>query len=381
MRFIHTSDWHLGRAFHGARLIEDQSFVLDQLVRLVKDAEVDALLVSGDVYDRSVPPVEAVELLDDVLNRIVRGLDVPVFMIAGNHDSPERISFASDFLREQGLHVFGTLSDIGVVQLRDRHGPIEVIGIPYADPAQVREAGLGDDVRDHDAAMEALVGEYNKRRKADRVVLLAHAFVSGGKESESERRLSVGGTGEVGGVRFKGFTYVALGHLHRPQAVGGPGLSYSGSILKYSFSEAGDRKGARVVDVGSEGELKVEFIELKPRHDLRCIEGRFNDLLEARDDAESREAYLEITLTDRGPILDAMERLRKVYPNVLNIRRPAIELDEGRAVETVDPRKVDRAELFATFFEQVTGKKPTKKEMKAFSSILSEVDRETGAGR
>jgi exonuclease SbcD len=347
MRFIHTSDWHLGRAFHGARLIEDQSFVLDQLVRLVKDAEVDALLVSGDVYDRSVPPVEAVELLDDVLNRIVRGLDVPVFMIAGNHDSPERISFASDFLREQGLHVFGTLSDIGVVQLRDRHGPIEVIGIPYADPAQVREAGLGDDVRDHDAAMEALVGEYNKRRKADRVVLLAHAFVSGGKESESERRLSVGGTGEVGGVRFKGFTYVALGHLHRPQAVGGPGLSYSGSILKYSFSEAGDRKGARVVDVGS----------------------------------EAREAYLEITLTDRGPILDAMERLRKVYPNVLNIRRPAIELDEGRAVETVDPRKVDRAELFATFFEQVTGKKPTKKEMKAFSSILSEVDRETGAGR
>ncbi len=381
MRFIHTSDWHLGRVLHGARLIEDQAFVLEQLVALVKDAEVDALLVSGDIYDRSVPPVEAVELLDDVLNRIVRGLDVPVFMISGNHDSPERLSFASDFLREQGLHVFGTLSDIRVVQLRDRHGPIEVVGIPYADPAQVRDAGLGDDVRDHDAAMEALVRECSLRRKATRVVVLAHAFISGGKESESERRLSVGGTGEVGGVRFKGFTYVALGHLHRPQAVGGLGLSYSGSILKYSFSEADDRKGVRVVDIGSGGEPKVEFVELAPRHDVRCMSGRFNQLLETKDDPESREAYLEITLTDRGPILDAMERLRKVYPNVLNIRRPAIELDEGRAVETVDPRKVDRTELFATFFEQVTGKKPTKKEMKAFSSILSEVDRETGDGR
>ena len=263
-----------------------------------------------------------------------------------------------------------------VVRFEDSHGPIDVIGIPYAEPAEVRAAGMGEDIEDHDAAMEALVGECNRLRGSDRMIVLAHAFVSGGKESESERRLTVGGPGEVAGSRFKGFTYVALGHLHRPQSASGQGVSYSGSILKYSFSEVADTKGVRVIDIDCDGNRRIEFVEIVPRHDVRCMKGRFERLLKPGGDRTSREAYLEITLTDRGPILNAMERLRKVYPNVLNIRRPGIEPGAGRAIETVDPRRVDRIELFSTFFEQVTGGRPTAKEMKAFTSVLSDVAEE-----
>ena len=373
MRFIHTSDWHLGRVFHGVRLIDDQAFVLDRLVDLTKEVAPDAVLIAGDVYDRSVPPVEAVALLDDVLNRIVRGLRVPVVMISGNHDSPQRLSFASDLLKQQGLHVFGTLSDMDVVRFGDSRGPVDVIGVPYADPAEVRAEGMGDGIEDHDAAMEALVGVCNRLRGSDRMIVLAHAFVSGGKESESERRLTVGGTGDVAASRFKGFTYVALGHLHRPQTAGGRRVAYSGSILKYSFSEVSDTKGVRVVDIDDDGDHHFEFVELAPRHDVRCIKGRFEALLKFGGDLTSRDDYLEVTLTDRGPILDAMERLRRVYPNVLNIRRQGIEPGPDRSMEAFDPRRVDRIELFSAFFEQVTGGKPTAKEMKAFRGVLDEV--------
>jgi len=378
MRFLHTSDWHLGRVFHGVRLTEDQAHALDQIEALVKDAKPDILLVSGDIYDRSVPPVEAIELLDDFLEKIVRGHNVPVVMIAGNHDGPERMSFASEFLRDQDLHILGSIGDVNPVLFEDRHGSVDVFGIPYSEPAEVRNAGIADDCMDHDAAMAAVVAQCLERRSSKRSIALAHAFVSGGKVSDSERRLSVGGTGEVKRPRFRGFDYVALGHLHRPQTAGSEDIRYSGSLLKYSFSEANDTKGVILGDIGSRGNIEIEFIEIAPLHDVRCLKGKFKDLSKPTGTKKSRSDYVEITLTDRGPILDAMDRLRKIYPNLLNIRRPNLLMGDETRIETPDPRKVDHMEMFSSFFEQVTGGKLSTKEKKAFASVLKQVEDEEG---
>ena len=378
MRFIHTSDWHLGRVYYGLRLTDDQAYALAQIEDVVKDTKPDVLLVSGDIYDRSVPPVDAVDLLDDFLQRIVREHKVPVVLIAGNHDGPARMSFASQFLSDQDLHIVGTLDEIAPIVIEDKHGPVEIFGIPYADPPEVRNAHIGEDVRDHDAATEAVMSACLKRRSSDRAIALAHAFVSGGKVSESERRLSVGGTGEVRRSRFKGFDYVALGHLHRPQTAGAETIRYSGSLLKYSFSEAGDKKGVIIGEIDAKGSVTTEFTGLDPLHDVRCISGKFKDLNKPTGTKKSREDYLEITLTDRGPILDAMERLRKIYPNLLNIRRPNLQMGDDIRLDTPDPRKVDHIEMFSSFFEQVTGGKMSQKEKKAFADILKEVHDEIG---
>jgi len=376
MKFIHTSDWHLGRTFHGVQLVEDQAFALDQLEEVVKDEKPDVLLVSGDIYDRSVPPVDAVELLDDFLLRIVRGLGVTVVMIAGNHDSPERLSFASRLLQDQGLHLFGVLSTMAPVIVEDAHGPVRIFGIPYAEPAEVRDAGFGEDVRTHDAAIQVLADKCLAQKSNDRMITLIHAFVAGGKESESERRLSIGGAGEVQGDRLQDFDYIALGHLHRPQKINGKKAQYSGSLLKYSFSEEKDRKGVIVGEMNDKGSVNTKFIEIIPKHDVRRLEGLFKNFEKPTGDRKSREDYLEITLTDRGPVLDAMERLRKFYPNLLNIRRRNLDTDAAIPAKQINIQKVDRMELFSSFFTQVTGEKLTRQEESALSGVLREVEKE-----
>ncbi|HSI34210.1 MAG TPA: exonuclease SbcCD subunit D, partial [Tepidisphaeraceae bacterium] len=355
MRFIHTADWHLGRLFHGVHLTEDQRYALLQLVDLVRETKPDAVLVAGDIYDRAIPPPEAVDLLDEVLCKIVLEAKVPVVLIAGNHDSPHRLNFGSRLLKDNRLYVTGQMTAaIRPVTFADAFGEVRVYPVPYAEPATVREA-LGDGAGPcvcHDSAMREVCGRIRAGHEGGRSIMVGHAFVMGGAECESERPLSVGGAGTVAAGHFAGFDYVALGHLHAPQTIwngerreasndgstptpvesdrGASLVSrsiatqvrYSGSLLKYSFDEADQAKGVYVVEMDGDGRCAVESIHLTPKRDVRRVSGTMADLLAGDGDGKSRDDYVEVTILDDGPVIDPVGRLRQVYPNVMQIKRP-----------------------------------------------------------
>ncbi|SDP31361.1 Exodeoxyribonuclease I subunit D [Ralstonia sp. 25mfcol4.1] len=353
MRFLHTADWHLGRLFHARSLIEDQAHVLDQFVALVRDVRPDAVLIAGDVYDRAVPPPEAVALLDDVLARIVVEAGVPVVMIAGNHDSAQRLDFGARMLAARGLHVAGrTGPEAACVSLRDAHGEVRIYALPYAEPAVVRDA-LGVELSSHEAALGAQLDAIRASHPAGvRAVAVGHAFVVGGAVSESERPLSVGGSGAVGADLFHGFDFVALGHLHRPQTIG-ERIHYAGSLLKYSLSEADHHKTVSLVELDGKGAVRIEPIALKPRRDLRILTGELAALVEAGLADARRDDYVYAVLTDTGALLDPMARLREAYPNALAIER-AILARSGQAGEAGRRmRELDTGSLFANFFREV----------------------------
>jgi DNA repair protein SbcD/Mre11 len=426
VKLIHTADWHLGRLFFGLHLTADQEHVLAQFVDLVADVRPHAVLLAGDVYDRAVPPPEAVALLGDVLERVVLGLGVPVVMIAGNHDSPDRLGFAAALLRERGLVVAGPLGrQPASLAIQDEHGPVVVHALPFAEPAVAR--AVYDDATLHDQA--AAVGRGVQAARAAtpagaRSVLVTHAFVAGGLQSESERPITVGGTGAVPADLFSSFDYVALGHLHRPQALsasaasgdgtasavsdgeGAPAaavpasetlstadgaraagseataapprrrLRYSGSLLKYSFDETAQRKSVSVIEIGAAAAepdglatLRVEEVPLTPRHDVRRIDGLLKDLLAGAAGDDARHDYVEAVLRDAGALYDAMGRLRSGYPNALNICLPELLAEGSQQRRRPDPRKVNDLELFAAFMEHVGGRPPSDQESAVFVEV------------
>ena len=377
MRFLHTADWHLGRLFHGHSLIEDQAWVLDRLVELVREARPDAVLIAGDVYDRAVPPAEAVSLLDDTLARIVIGEGVPVVLIAGNHDSPERIGFGSRLFAGGGLTMAGrSAAEVVQAEFEDAHGRVIVHALPYIEPAVARDV-LAAEVPDHATAMRELCARARAAHPPGaRAVLLAHAFVIGGTESESERPLSVGGSGAVPAACFDGFDYVALGHLHRPQTVGESRIRYSGSLLKYSLSEAGHEKSVSLVEIDAQGGVTVEAVPLGARHDLRRVKGELAALVAAGEADPAREDYVFATLTDPGALLDPVARLREVYPNVLGCERSVLLAAGGAQVARARRRELDVSALFDDFFHEVTGESLDDAARHAVEEVLEEAERD-----
>lgn len=433
VRFIHTADWHLGRVFLGVHLTEDQAHLLDQFVELARSARPDAVIIAGDIYDRAVSPPEAIALLDDNLCRLVLDVGTRVILIAGNHDGPERLSFGSRLLGRQNLHVVGSLAGmVAPLVFEDRNGAVQVFPIPYSDPAVAREwlggvdastdCVVGGDVdsgpRDHDQAMRTVLTRVRARNgdaaqaqvavtSGPRSILVTHAFVAGATPSESERPLTVGGAGTVDAAAFEGFSYVALGHLHRPQQSGADNIRYAGSLLKYSFDEADHTKTVDVVELAGDGTFSRESVPLRPRHDVRRISGRFADLLRGvvspaeptapagavapigpADAASvgSPDDYLLVTLLDEGPVLDAMARLREIYPNILRVGRPDELGSTGSAGSTAAGsaaasgagdirRAMTERDLFRAFFTDVTGAELTADEQSALDGVIEEVRR------
>jgi exonuclease SbcD len=371
MRFIHTADWHLGRLFHGVHLTADQEFALRQLIQLVRDAKPDALIIAGDVYDRPVPPPDAVKLLDDVLSELVLDVGVPVLLIAGNHDSPGRLNFGKRLLAGRKLYVSGVVTHpCEPLVLNDAHGAVEFFALPYAEPGMVRECLGCAEVVDHDSAMKHALEAIRSRNGHDtRKVLVAHAFVAGGAECESERPLSVGGAGTVDPAHFAGFDYVALGHLHAPQIIRAAGegqfVRYSGSLLKYSFDEADQRKAVYVVEMDAQGRCTCESVPLTPRRDVRRVRGLMADVLQL----PRSEDYIEVILQDDGPVLDAVVKLREVFPNVLHLRREAKETSANGAPERpkIDARR--HRELFKGFFAHATGEELSAEQEAAYVAV------------
>lgn len=375
MRFIHTADWHLGRLMHGRHLTEDQSHVLDQLVALARDFRPAALLISGDVYDRPVPPAEAVALLDDFLSRMVLDLNIQVLAIAGNHDSPSRLEFGSRVLAGRGLHLFGTFDpERATIILSDEFGPVAFSAVPFAEPAVVREVLADDSIRDHETAVREMIRRARAAQpEVERSVVLAHVFVVNASATESERPLSVGGADTVQSSHFMDFQYGALGHLHRPQTAGAAHLRYSGSLLKYSFSEASDTKGVNLVEMDAQGACRVEHVPLIPRRDVRKITGLLKDILKGPGPGESPDDYLMVSLLDSGAVFDSIGKLREIYPNVLHVERPCFA-DSARGCRNhADHRKLNDADLFADFFARVTGEELGSERAAAYEEVVDKL--------
>ena len=333
VRLLHTSDWHLGRSFHRVGMLGAQAAFVDSLVETVRSERVDVVLVAGDVYDRALPGVDVVALLDDTLARLA-GAGATVVLSSGNHDSPTRLGFASRLLERAGVHVRTDPAGCGrPVLLEDRHGPVALYPLPYLEPALVAgslglPAGSG---RSHEAvlgaATAAVRADLAARPAGTRSVVAAHAFVVGGQPSDSERDISVGGVGSVPAGVFAGVDYVALGHLHGRQVLAGPGggavegsVRYSGSPLAYSFSEAGHVKGSWLVELGAGGVEAVEAVEAPVPRPLAVLRGDLEELLADPALEADRGSWCQVTLTDGQRPRDAMSRLRVRFPHTVELR-------------------------------------------------------------
>lgn len=319
MKFFHLADLHLGKRVNGFSMLEDQAHILRQILAILDDEQPDGVLIAGDVYDKSVPSVEAVGLLDDFLTEL-RARGVPVLLISGNHDSPERLAFGGRVMDSCGIHISPVYDGaLAPVTLHDEFGPVHVWLLPFVKPAHVCRWFPGADIESYtDAVAEAIA--HMDIDTAARNVLVTHQFVTGGTRSGSEE-LSVGGTDNVDSGVFAPFDYVALGHLHGAQHIGRETIRYAGSPLKYSFSEARQHKSVTVVTLGEKGDVQVRTVALTPLRELREIRGSYDELT-ARSFYEHttyRSDYLHLILTDEQDVFDAMSRLRTIYPYLMTL--------------------------------------------------------------
>ena len=378
MKFIHTSDWHIGRQFHSVSLLDDQRHVLDQIVAHIKDEAVDAVIIAGDIYDRSVPPAAAVSLLDEMLNTICSDLGVPVLLIPGNHDGAERLRFGSNQLSQAGLHIMADLDQITQPVVLSKNGcDVSFYGIPYNDPESVRNH-FSVDVSSHDEAHQYLVEQIDSVKAANNInVLISHCFIDGAEESESERPLSIGGADRVSVEPFKSFDYVELGHLHNPQYKGEEHIRYSGSILKYSFSEQRQQKGVTLVEMQADGLKSTKHLDLKPLRDMRILEGELEDLLKQGLTDPNKHDYLLIRLTDQNAILEPMAKLRQVYENVLHIEKTWLQ-ESGDLQVNRDKLKRGELEMFQDFFKQVSNQELSPEQYQAIANIITNISTHEG---
>ncbi|GAA3402116.1 exonuclease SbcCD subunit D [Paenibacillus hodogayensis] len=388
MKFIHTADWHLGKLVQGVYMTEDQRHVLGQLVETVERERPDAVVIAGDLYDRAIPPTDAVDLLDELLERIVVDLNTPVLAISGNHDSPDRLDFATRIMEGRGLHLAGQLkAEHKPVVLRDEHGEVHVHLVPYADPAQVRYILKDEAIRTHDEAMQAIVARIEASMDpAARHILVGHAFVTPGGEpqsntSDSERPLSIGGAEHVRAEHFGKFHYVALGHLHQAHYVLGEHIRYAGSPLKYSISEETHRKCFYIVELDGQGIVSLERKELLPLRDMRRVVGTIEEI-EGHDICGD---YAFVTLTNDDPVLFPMEKVRAIYPNALFVERRSASmaaiLAAGEAAAGAagkGRREADPLELFAAFYEEVKGAALDEDKKRLFADTYEQLLREEG---
>ncbi len=375
MRFLHTADWHLGRSFNSASLVDDQAHVLDQLIDLATRERVDAVVIAGDIYDRAVPPADAVSLLDDVLARLVLGAGIRVVLIAGNHDSPDRVGFGGRVAEKQGLVLRGTLAHLAPVVFDDAFGQVALHPLPFVEPAFARRLPGVEDAHDHQSAVASVMALLRAQWvPGQRNVLVGHAFVAGGSESDSERPLSVGGSGAVSAATFAGYDYVALGHLHRPQMVGSERVQYAGSLLKYSFNEVDHVKSVSLVEVAEAGAINVQRVALTPRRDLRIVKGTLAELLAAPRADAARHDYLRAVLTDRDPVLDPIGRLREVYPNVLELQFARDENTvAGPRQPAADHRQRSPEDLFRAFHRDMLAEEIDAPSLQVFNAVAQSV--------
>ena len=410
MRFLHTADWHLGRIFYGQYLTDDQAHVLEnQFFSILKDEKIDGILLAGDVFDRAVPPIEAIELWDSIITRLAMDYKVPLFVVSGNHDGAERLEVGRSMLSQSGIHIWGSPHHaLQPFEFEGSDGKIAICPMPFSEPRRIGDSlGLGTTASktvDIDMTEDSLFSYvetneqepvslnlhnydqmyqawsdylYKQVPKGMRSIAISHAFVMGGDVGGSERTLSIGGSEQVSPQVFKDFQYTALGHLHGPQRMGADYIRYSGSPLKYSFDEHTQKKSFIIVDMDTKGQVDISTIPVEAKRDVVILEGYFEDLLNNKElQAKHKDDYVQARLLDTMPIMDGMAKLRQVYHRCMTIdlvgrvATPMADMDEAVFKE------LNERELFNQFAETVWKEPLTEREQQYINSVWDRILKE-----
>ena len=410
MRFLHTADWHLGRIFYGQYLTDDQAHVLEhQFFTILKEEKIDGILLAGDVFDRAVPPIEAIELWDSIITRLAMDYKVPLFVVSGNHDGAERLEVGRSMLSESGIHIWGSPHHaLQPFEFEGFDGRVAICPMPFSEPRRIGDAlGLNSseskpvdtdmtddtlfsyvDDKDQEAVALNLHNYdqmyqawsdylYKQVPKQMRSIAISHAFVMGGEVGGSERTLSVGGSEQVSPHVFKNFHYTALGHLHGLQRMGADHIRYSGSPLKYSFDEHAQKKSFTIIDMDTNGKVDISTIPVEAKRDVVILEGYFEDLLNNTAlQTKHKDDYVQARLLDTMPIMDGMAKLRQVYHRCMTIelagRIATPVVDMGDAVF----KELNERELFNQFAETVWKNPLTEREQQYINSVWNRILKE-----
>jgi len=400
MRFLHTADWHLGRIFYGQYLTEDQAHVLEnQFFSILKDEKIDGILLAGDIFDRAVSPIEAIELWDSIITRLAMDYKVPLFVVSGNHDGAERLEVGRSMLSQSGIHIWGSPHHaLQPFEFEGSDGKIAICPMPFSEPRRIGDAlGFGSanissetiqhlvahnesglNLHNYDQMYQAWSNHLrNQVPKGMRSIAISHAFVMGGDVGGSERTLSIGGSEQVSPQVFKDFHYTALGHLHGPQRMGADYIRYSGSPLKYSFDEHTQKKSFTIVDMNTKGQVDISTIPVEAKRDVVILEGYFEDLLNNKElQAKHKDDYVQARLLDTMPIMDGMAKLRQAYHRCMTIdlvgrvATPMADMDEAVFKE------LNERELFNQFAETVWKEPLTEREQQYINSVWDRILKE-----
>lgn len=381
MRFLHTADLHIGKRVNEFSMLEDQEYILRQILKTADKEQVEAVLIAGDVYDKQVPSAEAVRLFDWFLTQL-NSRKLPVFVIGGNHDSVERLSFGAQIMEESGVYLTQSYDGKVVpVRLEDEYGPVNLWMLPFLKPAMVKRFFPEQDIVTYQDALETLIGNMELNRE-ERNLLIAHQFVTGAVTGGSEDSVEVfvGGVENVDASVFADFDYVALGHIHRAQSAGGEQIRYSGTPLKYSFSEIRHEKSVTIAELKEKGSLTVHQEPLKPLHDMREIRGSYEELvLRENYQGTDLEDYLHVILTDENDIPDVIGRLRSIYPNIMKL-----DYDNQRTRRNQELMKEEAAveqspmELLGQFFSQQNNQEMSPEQTEYARTLMETIRKEEG---
>ena len=369
MKFIHLSDLHLGKRVNEFSMIEDQKYILTKIINIIDEEKPDGIIIAGDVYDRSVPTEEAMQLWDDFLNRLAKR-NLQVFAISGNHDSAVRFSDHNKLVETAGVHLSPVYDgEVLPFTLEDKNGKLNIYMLPFIKPVNVKQFFPEEEISDYTDAMRVAISHMNIDEN-ERNILIAHQFVTGATRCESEE-IIVGGLDNVDASVFDAFDYVALGHIHGKQKIGRDTVRYCGTPLKYSFSEKDHKKSVTVVEFGKKGEVEIREMPLIPMHDLREIRGTYDELVAKKNyEGTALDDYIHAVLLDEEDVMDAMGKLRVIYPNLMKLSYDNKRTKENRVISDArDVEKKSPIELFEEFYE-LQNNQPMSEEQKAFTLDL-----------
>lgn len=410
MRFLHTADWHLGRIFYGQYLTDDQAHVLEhQFFTILKEEKIDGILLAGDVFDRTVPPIEAIELWDSIITRLAMDYKVPLFVVSGNHDGAERLEVGRSMLSRSGIHIWGSPHHaLQPFEFESSDGKVAICPMPFSEPRRIGDAlglsaseskpvdteaedSLFSYVESNEQESESIFNLHNYDQmyqawsdylyqqvpKGMPSIAISHAFVLGGEVGGSERTLSVGGSEQVSPHVFKNFHYTALGHLHGPQRMGADSIRYSGSPLKYSFDEQGQKKSFTIIDMGTKGNIDISIIPVEAKRDVVILEGHFEDLLNNKElQIKHKDDYVQARLLDTMPIMDGMAKLRQVYHRCMTIELAGRIATPVADMGDVVFKELNERQLFNQFAETVWKEPLTEAEQSYIDSVWDRIIKE-----
>ena len=377
MKILHLADLHLGKILQEQSLIEDQKYMLNEIINIIKDENVEAVLISGDIYDRSIPSVEAVNLLDEFLKKLAKELKLKVFIIAGNHDSKERLNFGSKMFEDDGIYIETKYKgNLRKISLNDEFGKLNIFMLPFIKPIEVKQFFDEDLENNYNTAISKIIGK-EKIDTNERNIILVHQFITAGtnepERTESEV-LTLGGMENVDVSNFNNFDYVAIGHVHRAQRIGRDTARYAGTMLKYSFSEVNDNKSVPIIDIKEKGNINIKLIPLKPLRDMREIKGPLEKLLSKEIyEQGNTEDYIKAIITNEEPVYDAIGKIRRVYPNTLKL-----EIKNSKTINDIkiqnmnleNLKKKSELELFADFYKSQNAVELDEKQISIMQKII-----------